>query len=105
MYFLLKIHKRLDNVPGRRVISNCATPTENTLEFLNHHVKALMQSAKSYVKDTSDFLRSTKELGKVPNGAILATADVLGLYPSISHEDSLNALSQKKIYLTRLNLF
>ena len=105
MYFLLKIHKRFDNVPGRRVISNCATPTENTLEFLNHHLKALMQSAKSYVKDTSDFLRSTKKLGKVPDGAILATADVLGLYLSISHEDSLNALSEKKIYLTRLNLF
>ena len=27
LYFLLKIHKRLFNVPGRPVISNCEAPT------------------------------------------------------------------------------
>ena len=28
LYLLSKIHKRLHNVPGRPVISNCGTPTE-----------------------------------------------------------------------------
>ena len=28
LYLLPKIHKRLRNVPGRSVISNCGTPTE-----------------------------------------------------------------------------
>ena len=28
LYLLPKIHKRLKNVPGRPVISNCGTPTE-----------------------------------------------------------------------------
>ena len=28
LYLLPKIHKRLSNVPGRPVISNCGTPTE-----------------------------------------------------------------------------
>ena len=55
-----------------------------------------MQSAKLYVKDTSYFLRKQffKELRKVPNGAILVTAD-FDLYPSIPRDNSLDALSEK----------
>ena len=95
MYLLPKIHKRLENVPGRPVISNYGTPTEKASEFLDHHLKPIMQSAKSYIKDTSDFLRKLKGLGKVPENAILVTADVVGLYPSIPHEDDLEALYTK----------
>ena len=43
LYFLLKIHKRLHNVPDRLVISNCGTPTEKCSEFLDYHLKSLMQ--------------------------------------------------------------
>ena len=34
LYLLLKTHKRLENVPGRPVISNCGTQAEKVLEFL-----------------------------------------------------------------------
>ena len=54
-----------------------------------------MQSAKSYIKDTSDFLRKLNEFGKLPENAILVTIDVVGLYPSIPHADGLGALSAK----------
>ena len=54
-----------------------------------------MQSAKSYIKDTSDFLRKLNEFGKLPENAILVTTDVVGLYPSIPHADGLGALSAK----------
>ena len=33
LYLLSKIHKRLSNVPGRPVISNCGAPTENYTNF------------------------------------------------------------------------
>ena len=33
LYFLPKIHKRLHNVPGRPVISNCGTPTKDARNF------------------------------------------------------------------------
>ena len=79
MYLLPKIHKRLENVPGRPVISKCDIPTEKVSEFLDYHLKSTMQSAKSYIKNTSDFLRKLNELGKLPENGILVTTDVAGL--------------------------
>ena len=43
LYPLSKIHKRLYNVPGRPVISNCGTPTDKVSEFLDHHLKPIKQ--------------------------------------------------------------
>ena len=54
-----------------------------------------MRSAKSYIRDTGDFLNKLKELGSVPQNALLVTVDVVGLYPSIPHQDGLDALSIK----------
>ena len=34
-YLLPKIHKRLNNIPERPVISNCGTPAEKASEFLD----------------------------------------------------------------------
>ena len=92
MYLLPKIHKRLFDVPGCPVISNCGTPTENVSEFLDQHV---FKRGRSYVKDTQDFLEKLKHLGEVPSNAILVTADVVGLCLSIPHEVSLVALCEK----------
>ena len=44
---------------------------------------------------TGDFLEKTKNIGKVPEGAILVTADVVGLYPSIPHGAGLEALRKR----------
>ena len=54
-----------------------------------------MQSAKSYIKDTSNFLRKLNDLGKLPENAILVTPYAVGLYPSIPHVDRLEPLSAK----------
>ena len=35
LYLIPKIHKRLESVPGRPVISNCVTPIEKVSEFLD----------------------------------------------------------------------
>ena len=67
-------------MPGCAVISNCCTPTE------------IMKEGKSYLKHTADFLDKLKDLGEIPEGAILVTADVAGLYPSIPHTEGLQVL-------------
>ena len=89
-----KIHKSLENIPGRPVISNCGTPAEKVSEFLDHHLKPVMQSGKSYIKDSGHFLEKIKTLGCIPDNAILVTADVVGLYPSIPHQAGINALKE-----------
>jgi hypothetical protein len=95
LYFLPKIHKRLSNVPGRPVISNCGISTEKASELLDHHLKPITKDGKSYIRDTGHFLEKLKEIGKVPENALLVTADVTSLYPSIPHDDGRRALYAK----------
>ena len=92
-YLLPKIHKRLENVPGRPVISNCGAPTEKASEFLNFHLKSIMQNGASYYKDSNNFKSKIKNIN-IPNDALLVTADVVGLYPNIPHEVGLSALRE-----------
>ena len=79
IYLLPKTHKGLCNVPGRSVISNCWTPTEKVSEFLDHQLQSIMKQGNSYIKDTGDFLEKLRAIGEIPRGAILVTADVVGL--------------------------
>ena len=78
IYLLPNIHKRLDNVPGCPVISNCGTPTEKASKFLNHHLQPIMKSGVSYIKDNNDFLFKLKNLGKIPETIFLVTTEVAG---------------------------
>ena len=93
-YLLPKSHKRLHDVPGRPVISNCGYYTENICSFLDyvHHLQPLAQKVKSYIKDTNHFLIRLRSLGKLPQGAIMCTVDVVGLYPNIPHSEGLTSL-------------
>ena len=55
-------------------------------------MQPLAQKVKSYIKDTNHFLHKLKTLGKLPQGAILCTIDVVGLYPNIPHSEGLISL-------------
>ena len=92
LYLLPKIHKGLSNVPGRTVISNCGTPTEKISEFLDHQLKAILKQGNSYTNDTGNFLEKLRAVGEITKGAILVTADVVGLCPSISYDEGLKVL-------------
>ena len=93
-YLLPQIHKRLHDVAGRPVISNCGYYTENMSSFLDYHLQPLAQKDKSYIKDTNHFLSKLKSLGKLPQGVILCTIGVVGLYPNIPHSEGLNSLQR-----------
>ena len=92
LYLLPKIHKCLKSVPGRPVISICGTPTKKMSEFLDHHLKPVMQNDWSYIKDSGDFLRKIRNVGNIPENAILVTAEVVGVYPNIPHNAGLKVL-------------
>ena len=77
-YFLPKIHKRLNKVTGRPVISNYGAPTEKPSQFLDFDLKRFMQNGVSYIKDSNLFINKVKNID-IPNDALLITADVVGL--------------------------
>ena len=51
-----------------------------------------MQESWSYIKDSTDFINKTGQIGDIPENAILVTAEVVGLYPSIPHKAGLKTL-------------
>ena len=74
-------------MPRRPVILSRGKPTENVSELLDHRLQPKMEEGKSYTKDTADFLDKLKDLSELPEGAILVTANVARLYPSIPHAE------------------
>ena len=51
-----------------------------------------MKQGELYIKDTGDFLEKLKRVDGIPKGAILVTAEVVFLYPSIPHDGGLEIL-------------
>ena len=62
--------------------------------LVDFHIKPLVPEITSYIKDTKHFLQALQDLGRLPEGAILVTADVVGLYPHIPHEEGLSAMRE-----------
>ena len=72
-YILPKIHKHLENVPGRPIISSCGAPTEEASEILDFHLQSIMRNGTSYIKDSNDFKSKIKNTD-IPNDALCLSA-------------------------------
>lgn len=57
-YIIPKGHKSLKNPPGRPIVSKIKEPLEKTGRYLDSHLKEMVMSLKSYIKDTRDVLAS-----------------------------------------------
>ena len=88
-YILPKIHKQGN--PGRPIISSNGHPTERISEFVNYHLKPLVQNLPSFIKDTTHFLLQLQKLGPLPDNALLVTLDVSSLYTNIPHNEGIDA--------------
>ena len=90
MYLLSKTDNHLVNVSDRLVILKCATATAKTSEFLDHHLQPIMRS-------DDDFLSKIKNLKKELDNTILVTINIVGLYPSIPLNESLEILKKQLV--------
>ena len=70
-----------------RIVEHCLF--QSVSEFLDHQLQTIMKQGNSYIKDTGDFLEKVRAIGEILKGAILVTADVVGLYPSIPRDEGL----------------
>ena len=90
---LRRIDKRLFDVPGSPVISSCGTFMQKVSElFLDHVLKPVLQRSRSYNKNSRDFVKKLKEIKEVSKDAIMATAEVIDLYPSFPHNDGVETI-------------
>ncbi|KAL9972935.1 hypothetical protein ACROYT_G019335 [Oculina patagonica] len=91
-YILPKVHKQGN--PGRPIVSSNSHPTERISHFVDYHLKPLVQNTDSFIKDTTHFLNKLKQLGRLPQNALLVTLDVSSLYTNIPHNEGINACRQ-----------
>ena len=92
-YILPKIHKSLNNPPGRPIMSANGHPTELLSQYIDIHLKQHVPGIPSYIKDTNHLLEILKSL-KVPDGAKLVTLDVTSLYTNIPQSEAVEAVRE-----------
>lgn len=92
-YLLPKIHKCVDNPPGRPVISGNESLTEPVSKYIDYFIKPFLPSLPAYIQDTTDVLNKIKELQNIGPESFLVTMDVEALYTNIEHQQGLEALT------------
>ena len=95
LYLLPKIHKNKTPVPGRPIVSANSSPTERISQLADHFLKPLVQDTKSYVRDTSDFIRKIEAIPALDPHSILCTVDVTSLYTNIPNDEGISACASQ----------
>ena len=91
-YLLPKIHKK--DIHGRPICSSINHPTCNISKFVDEHIKQYVPKTKLYVRDTQHIISRLKELGKIPQGALIVTLDVSSMYTNIPNHEGILAVAE-----------
>ncbi|CAJ0933473.1 unnamed protein product, partial [Ranitomeya imitator] len=90
-YTLPKIHKNLENPPGRPIVASTDSLLSPLARYLEKILTPLIKGSKSFLLDTGSFLHLIREIHQVPSEALLVTLDVRDLYTSIPHTDGVDS--------------
>ena len=99
-YCLSKVHKKHtppEPPPVRPIISGSGSITENIGIYLEHHIKKIATTNKSYLKDTPHLLRLIEKINngpKLASNTILATTDIVGAYQNIPQDDGVETIKK-----------
>lgn len=95
IYFLPKVHKKklaeTGSYAGRPILAAVKGPLKALDEYLANLTRPLLKMIPGSLQDTRDLLNALENLGTIPKEAILFSADVEALYPSIPWEEGLKA--------------
>ena len=92
-HLLPKKHKA--NNSGRPVISSVNCRTSRISEFVDYYLQPEVKKLKSYVKDTTDFIKKIEAIDHVSDDSYLVSLDVPSLYTNIPHKEGIEAVKQK----------
>ncbi|CAJ0961173.1 unnamed protein product [Ranitomeya imitator] len=93
IYILPKIHKNLQNFPGRPIVASTDSILNPLSMFLEKLLTPHTKLTKSFILDTGDFLKKIRNIDIIPHNSILCTFDVNSLYTSITHDKGIEAVS------------
>lgn len=91
LYCLPKIHKSLTQPPGRPIVSGHGSIFNPLAIFLDKLLQNYARMARSYIRDTPDFLRKLSNVS-TPGNCILVSFDVRNLYTSINHNRGIECI-------------
>lgn len=99
-YMLPKIHKdpekwSVPNVmpPGRPIVSDCASESYASCEFIDHFLQPISKKHPSFVKDTYDLIDKLSKIA-LPYHCFLVSLDVDALYTNISIDSGMEAIKK-----------
>ena len=87
--------------PGRPVISSIDCHTTKISKYIDNQLQPHVKKLKSYVKNSTDFIRKINSMEKIPDNIILVTMDVWSLYTNIPNKEGIEAVEttlKRKIY-------
>ena len=90
-YMLPKVHKNLQNPPGRPIISGNESITEPASKYVDYFIKPFVAKLPSYIQDSTQVLKKIAQIQNI-GSCIMATMDVESLYSNIVHDEGLEAL-------------
>ena len=92
-YLLPKIHKDMNNPPGRPIVSGSGGPIEKISQFVDHFIGPLVPLSRSYIRDSTHMINILKDFQIIPN-MLLCTLDITSLYTNIPHSEGVQAIKE-----------
>ena len=80
--------------PARPVISSVNCHTSRISEFVDYYLQPEVEKLKSYVKDTTDFVKKIEAIDHVSDDSHLVSLDVRSLYTNVPHKERIEAVKQ-----------
>ena len=100
---LPKVHKKANS--GRPMVSSINCHATKISKYIDNQLQPHVKELKSYVKDSTDFIRKINSMEKIPDNSIFVTMDVRSLYTHIPNKEGIKAvettLKRKNIGLSR----
>ena len=92
-YSLPKIHKDINNPPGRPIVSGSGGPTEKTSQFVDHFIGPLVPLSESYIRDSTHMINILNKFNILPD-MLLCTLDITTLYINIPHNEGIQSIKE-----------
>ena len=64
------------------------------LQFVDYHLRPLVENLPSFIKDTTSFITKLQSLNNIPEGTLFVTLDVSSLYSNIPHLEGIEACTE-----------